>query len=314
MKVLVIGGAGFIGSNICLRLLNKGHEVICLDNISSGAKRNMMEFMYNPLFHFIIHDIITPIPVSNVDAVVFCALPTIQDDVLHFLKTCSFGAFNIAGIARRNESRIIWVRDNDFYYDFSFKGVTNGVWETPMKDISFSPKLDFMLERQNGNAMIESIFSNYTYLDVRSIYTPTVYGPKMNKDTFLGGVFNKLLSKKEKELKLPLDLNLSSISALYIDDLMDSVSYSLEAPKNIHRDIIFNPPEINLKKFIDYINTAQKEVVSGSNNFKLGYPLGGSWTFPEDLKLWPTTVEYAVGVKKTAKFHTEGPDRDYELV
>ena len=312
MKFLVIGGAGFIGSNVCLRLLNKGHEVICLDNLSTGSKRNMMEFMYNPLFHFIIHDITTPIPVSNVDAIIFCALPSIKYDVLHFLKTCSYGAFNIAGIARRNESRIIWIRDNDFYNDLTFKDVTEGTWADPMRAITYAPNIDFSIERQHGNAMIESIFSNYSYLDIRSIITPTVYGPKMSSASFVGTVINKILSKKEKSLNIPLDINMSSVSALYIDDLMDAVSFAIDAPKNIFKNIVFNPPEIKLKQIIDYVNTNNKEIVTGTENFKLGYPLGGSWDFPEELKLWPAAIDYEVGIKRTVKFFLEGPDRDYE--
>ncbi len=302
-KVVVLGGAGFLGSNICLRLLNKGHEVICIDNLSTGCKKNMMEFLFNPLFHFIVHDITTPISISGIDVVIHCALPDLRDP-LHLIKTASYGAFTAAGIARRNNAKLICLSSNKAY------GENSDVLSEDTKDIN-NPDLITM----SINTM-ESIIRNYSSLDIRIIRLYDVYGPKMNPTQFIYDSLRKI--QKKENLILPYHPS-SEICSCFIDDVVDAVCCSMEMKKTAEVLNIGSDNSIDLESFLKiamdiegYKNDITYMFKDDSYIKKLGRL--SNCSLANDVLKWKQKVDYRKGIEKLLSFIKLGPDRDYEKV
>ena len=109
MRILVTGGAGFLGSHLCERLLDAGHEVICLDNYFTGRKRNVYHLMDNPRFELMRHDVIDPFKVE-VDQIYNLACPAspvhYQYNAIKTVKTSVMGAINCLGLAKRTNARV----------------------------------------------------------------------------------------------------------------------------------------------------------------------------------------------------------------
>ncbi|HXK62077.1 MAG TPA: GDP-mannose 4,6-dehydratase, partial [Acidobacteriota bacterium] len=120
MRILVTGGAGFIGSHLCGALLDEGHEVMCLDNLFSGSKRNIYQFMSNPRFEFIRHDVTIPLTIEA-DQIYNLACPAspvhYQINPVKTVKTNVMGAINMLGIAKRVKARILQASTSEVYGD-----------------------------------------------------------------------------------------------------------------------------------------------------------------------------------------------------
>src|SRR5204862_1228980 len=119
-RVLVTGGAGFLGSNLCDRLLEEGHEVICLDNFSSGSRRNIQHLVENPNFTVLEQDITSPVYVQ-VDEIYNLACPAsprhYQYDPVHTMKTSVLGAINVLGLAKRLDAPVLQASTSEVYGD-----------------------------------------------------------------------------------------------------------------------------------------------------------------------------------------------------
>jgi len=119
-KILVTGGAGFLGSHLCERLLNDGHDVLCLDNFFTGSKTNIIPFTGNPLFEMLRHDVTFPLYVE-VDQIYNLACPAspvhYQFDPVQTTKTSVHGAINRLGLAKRLKARILQASPSEVYGD-----------------------------------------------------------------------------------------------------------------------------------------------------------------------------------------------------
>ena len=119
-RILVTGGAGFIGSNLCRFLLDKSHEVICLDNLFTGRKENIQDLISNPNFEFIRHDITEPI-LLEVDQIYNLACPAsppaYQYNAIKTIKTSTVGMVNMLGLAKRTKARILQASTSEVYGD-----------------------------------------------------------------------------------------------------------------------------------------------------------------------------------------------------
>ena len=119
-KILLTGGAGFIGSHLCRRLLDEGHEVLCVDNLYTGTKANILEFFDNKRFEFMLHDVTFPL-YAEVDQIYNLACPAspihYQFDPVQTTKTSVHGAINMLGLAKRTKARILQASTSEVYGD-----------------------------------------------------------------------------------------------------------------------------------------------------------------------------------------------------
>jgi UDP-glucuronate decarboxylase len=131
MKILVTGGAGFIGSHLCRRLQAEGHDVLCADSLFTGTKDNVADLMGNKKFEFLRHDIVTPLCVE-VDQIYNLACPAspihYQFNPVHTTKTSVNGAINMLGLARRTKARILQASTSEVYGDPEVHPQPEGYW------------------------------------------------------------------------------------------------------------------------------------------------------------------------------------------
>ena len=301
MKVLVTGGAGFIGSNVCQRFVNKGHEVICLDNLSTGYKNNMLEFMYNPLFHFIIHDITEPFPAANVDAVIHCATPDLKDP-LHFLKTCSYGIFNVAGMARRNNAKLICISGDSIYGSNLACGSTED-------EVGILSPADTLCV---GHQAMESILNNYKTLDVRIVRLFNTYGPKMSRKHILHVLIKDIISKKT--LNIPFNPK-TVLNFCFIADILDGISCTFDLAKDK-----FNSP-INLASenqiYLDeFVSLVKEETESVCNVSYISEHRPSEFFKQPNIEKakkvlhWSQKVDYKKGIKAYIEYIRQGRNED----
>jgi len=181
MRILVTGGAGFLGSHLCRKLLSLGHEVIAVDNLSTGAKRNIYDLIPNTNFEFIPHDITFPLYVE-VDGIFNLACPAspkhYQKDPVQTLKTCVVGSINMLGLARRLSIPILQASTSEVYGDpevtpqsESYLGNVNPIGIRACYD--------------EGKRAAETLFFDYSRqykLQIRVARIFNTYGPNMAVD------------------------------------------------------------------------------------------------------------------------------------
>ncbi len=178
MRVLVTGGAGFLGSHLCEKLLNKGYEVLCLDNFLTGTRDNIRHLISNPDFELIRHDIVLPI-LLDVDHVYHLACPASPDQYqvnpVRTVKTSVLGSINMLGLAKRCQARILLASTSEVYGDpevspqaEDYRGWVNTVGPRSCYD--------------EGKRMAETLFSDYHRqhkVDIRIARIFNTYGPRM---------------------------------------------------------------------------------------------------------------------------------------
>ena len=178
MKILVTGGAGFLGSHLCDRLISEDHEVICLDNFFTGSKQNIVHLMDNPNFELMRHDVVDPFKVE-VDQIYNLACPAspvhYQRNPIKTLKTSVMGAINTLGLAKRVGARILQASTSEVYGDpevhpqsEEYRGNVNHIGPRACYD--------------EGKRCAETLFFDYyrqNNVDIRVIRIFNTYGPRM---------------------------------------------------------------------------------------------------------------------------------------
>ena len=178
-RILVTGGAGFIGSHLCERLVKEGHDVICLDNYYSGSKENVWHLIGQPNFELVRHDVVNPY-FAEVDEIYNLACPAspiyYQRDPIQTTKTSMFGAFNMLGLARRTKAKILQTSTSEVYGDpgvhpqpETYWGNVNPIGERSCYD--------------EGKRVAETLFFDYNRLHgvrAKVIRIFNTYGPRMN--------------------------------------------------------------------------------------------------------------------------------------
>ncbi len=220
-RVLVTGGAGFLGSHLCERLLNDGHDVICLDNLYTGQKENIKHLIPNPFFEFVRHDVTFPFYVE-VDQIYNLACPAspihYQYDPVQTTKTSVHGAINMLGLAKRTKAKIFQASTSEVYGDPEIHPQTEAYWGR-VNPIGIRSCYD------EGKRCAETLFFDYyrqhnLRIKVGRIFN--TYGPRMHPND--GRVVSNFIVQALKNEDITIyGTGSQTRSFCYVDDLVEGI-------------------------------------------------------------------------------------------
>ncbi len=219
-KILITGGGGFLGSHLCERLLNEGHEIICLDNFFTGNKHNIVHLMNNPRFEVLRHDVTLPLFIE-VDEIYNLACPAspihYQHDPVQTTKTCVHGAINMLGLAKRTGAKIMQASTSEVYGDPEIHPQVESYWGK-VNPIGIRSCYD------EGKRCAETLFLDYYRqhnLDIKIARIFNTYGPKMHADD--GRVVSNFVVQalKGEDITIYGD-GQQSRSFCYVDEMVDA--------------------------------------------------------------------------------------------
>ena len=251
MRVLVTGGAGFLGSHLCERLLADGHEVICLDNLFTGRRENLTSVIRNDRFEFLRHDIVDPIKLE-VDRIYNLACPAspihYQYNPIKTVKTSVMGSINCLGIAKRVNARILQASTSEVYGDpdvhpqpESYHGNVNPIGLRACYD--------------EGKRCAETLFFDYhreNNIDIRVVRIFNTYGPRMHPDD--GRVVSNFIVQalRNDEMTMYGD-GKQTRSFCYVDDLIEGFVRMMDQEKTVGPVNLGNPEEYNMLELAERI-------------------------------------------------------------
>ena len=221
-NILVTGGAGFIGSHLCERLLKDNHRVMCLDNLYTGCLKNIEKFNNDNNFEFINHDIVKPFYKENIDEIYNLACPAspihYQDNPIKTIKTCTIGVINMLGLAKKNNAKILQASTSEVYGDPEVhpqKEDYNGNVNT----------LGFRSCYDEGKRCSETLFMDYKRehnLDIKIVRIFNTYGPNMTKND--GRVVSNFILQALKNENLTIYGDGSQTRSFqFVDDLIEGL-------------------------------------------------------------------------------------------
>ncbi|WP_442266156.1 UDP-glucuronic acid decarboxylase family protein [Tenacibaculum sp. ZS6-P6] len=260
-RILVTGGAGFIGSHLCERLLNEGNEVISLDNYFTGSKKNIIHLLNNPYFEVVRHDITEPY-YAEVDEVYNLACPAspihYQHDPIKTIKTSVVGATNMLGLAKRIDAKILQASTSEVYGDPKIHPQPESYWGN-VNPIGLRSCYD------EGKRCAESLFVNYhkqNNVRIKIIRIFNTYGTRMNTND--GRVISNFIVQalKGKDITIYGDGS-QTRSFQYVDDLVEGMIRMMNTDDSVTGPInIGNPGEFSIldlaKKIIDITNSTSQ--------------------------------------------------------
>ena len=253
-RVLVTGGAGFLGSHLCDRLISDGNDVICLDNLFTGSKENIRHLLDNPHFEFIRHDVTDPIQLE-VDQIYNLACPAspphYQYDPVKTAKTSVYGAIHMLDLAKSKKARILQASTSEVYGDpevhpqpESYRGCVNTIGIRSCYD--------------EGKRMAETLFFDYHRqygVEIKVIRIFNTYGPRMNPED--GRVVSNFIVQalRGEDITMYGD-GTQTRSFCYVDDLIDGMVRLMNSPADFTGPVnIGNPGEFTMlelaRKVID---------------------------------------------------------------
>jgi len=264
-RVLVTGGAGFLGSHLCDRLLGAGHEVICLDNLFTGGKRNIQHLARHPNFEWLRHDVTQPI-LLEVDWIFNLACPAspvhYQYNAIKTIKTSVSGALNMLGLAKRVKARILQASTSEVYGDPQVHPQPETYWGH-VNPIGIRSCYD------EGKRCAETLFMDYHRshgLDIRIVRIFNTYGPRMAFND--GRVISNFVVQALR--KQPLTIfgdGKQTRSFCYVDDLIEGflrlMAYEGEDCHEPHN--IGNPDEFTMIQLAEVIQETLGEKLSLEN-------------------------------------------------
>ncbi len=304
MKILITGGAGFIGSHLCKHYLKKKHHVTALDNLYTGSMVNIQSFLGNPNFTFIEDDVTKPIDLQ-VDWILNFACPAspphYQKDPLYTTKTSVLGALNMLDLARKNNARILQASTSEVYGDpeihpqvETYRGSVNPIGIRSCYD--------------EGKRCAESIFFDHRRMygtDIKAIRIFNTYGPNMDPND--GRVVSNFIMQALKNEPLTMyGDGTQTRSFCYVDDLVAGITRMMETDTSIQGPInLGNPDEFTL------LELAQKVLqLTGSTSKIIFQPLPQDdprqrrpdITQAQQHLGWQPRVKLEEGLKKTIEY------------
>ncbi|MGV1012115.1 MAG: UDP-glucuronic acid decarboxylase family protein [Flavobacterium sp.] len=304
-RILVTGGAGFVGSHLCKRLLEEGNEVICLDNYFTGSKNNILGLLNNPFFELVRHDITEPY-FAEVDEIYNLACPAspvhYQYNPIKTIKTSVMGAINVLGLAKRVKAKVLQASTSEVYGDPNIHPQPESYWGN-VNPIGIRSCYD------EGKRCAETLFMDYHIqndVEIKIIRIFNTYGPNMNPND--GRVVSNFIVQalKGEDITIFGD-GMQTRSFQYVDDLVEGMIRMMNSDKSFLGPVnLGNPNEFTM------LELAEKVIkLTGSISKIIYMPL------PQDdpkqrqpeitlakqkLNNWNPTVELDEGLIKTITY------------
>ena len=306
MRILVTGGAGFIGSHLCERLLGEGHDVICLDNFFTGRRENIFQLLDNPRFELVRHDVIEPI-LLEVDQVYNLACPAspihYQYNPVKTVKTNVMGAINMLGLAKRVRARILQASTSEVYGDPLVHPQTEAYWGN-VNPIGLRSCYD------EGKRLAETLMMDYhrqNRVDTRIARIFNTYGPRMMEND--GRVVSNFIVQalQGEPLTLYGEGN-QTRSFCYVDDLIEGLIRLMNADE-LHQPVnLGNPGEFTIKQLAEEVRR-----ICGSKSELTYLPLPQDdprqrkpdITTAQTVLGWTPKVPLAEGLERTVQYFRE---------
>ncbi|HOB85802.1 MAG TPA: SDR family oxidoreductase [Bacteroidales bacterium] len=251
-RILVTGGAGFIGSHLCEKLLSMGNEVICLDNYFTGSKKNIMHLLDNHCFEVIRHDITMPVYIE-VDEIYNLACPAspvhYQYNGIKTIKTSVMGAINTLGLAKRTKSKVMQASTSEIYGDPAVHPQPESYWGNVN---TLGPRACY----DEGKRCAETLFMNYYMqhrLKIKIARIFNTYGPRMSTND--GRVISNFIVQalKGEDISIFGD-GTHTRSFQYVDDLINGLIRMMDTPDNFTGPVnLGNPVEFSVKDLAEKI-------------------------------------------------------------
>ena len=315
MKILVTGGAGFLGSHLCDRLISDGHEVICLDNFFTGLKQNIFHLLEKPNFELMRHDVIDPFKVE-VDQIYNLACPAspvhYQHNPIKTVKTSVMGAINALGLAKRVGARILQTSTSEVYGDpdvhpqpEDYRGNVNPIGPRACYD--------------EGKRCAETLFFDYhrqNNVDIRVIRIFNTYGPRMRPDD--GRVVSNFIIQalSGEDITVYGD-GKQTRSFCYVDDLIEAMIRMMKQKEIIGPVNTGNPNEFTI------LELAEKVIELTGSKSKIIFkdlPADDPMQRKPDNKLarerldWEPQIQLELGLEKTITYFKSLVSRASSLI
>jgi len=303
-KILVTGGAGFVGSHLCERLLHEGNEVYCLDNFFTGQKQNIVHLLSNPYFELIRHDVISPYLIE-VDEIYNLACPAspihYQYNPIKTIKTSVMGAINMLGLAKRVDAKILQASTSEVYGNplihpqpESYWGNVNPIGERSCYD--------------EGKRAAETLFRDYhkqNNVKIKIVRIFNTYGPKMHPND--GRVVSNFIVQALKNQDITVyGEGLQTRSFQYVDDLVEGMIRMMNSSTDFTGPVnIGNPHEFTI------LELAEKVIKLTGSKSKIIYkplPSDDPMMRKPDITLakkeldWSPNIKLDEGLEKTIEF------------
>jgi UDP-glucuronate decarboxylase len=303
-KILVTGGAGFLGSHLCERLLNEGHEVVCLDNFFTGQKANIVHLLNRPYFELIRHDITMPFFIE-VDEIYNLACPAspvhYQYNGIKTVKTSVMGAINMLGLAKRIKAKILQASTSEVYGDPEVHPQTEDYWGH-VNPIGIRACYD------EGKRCAETLFVSYhtqNKVRIKIMRIFNTYGPRMHPND--GRVVSNFIVQALSNKDISVYGNGSQTrSFCYVDDLLEGMIRLMNTSDEITGPInVGNPGEFTI------LELAEKVIrLTGSSSKIVFEPLPADDPMQRqpDISLarkhlaWEPTIDLEQGLIKTIDY------------
>ena len=303
-RVLVSGGAGFIGSHLCERLLKDGNEVICMDNFFTGDKSNIVHLLQNPYFEFVRHDVTEPF-LAEVDEIYNLACPAspvhYQYNPIKTIKTSVMGAINMLGLAKRVNARILQASTSEIYGDPHIHPQPESYWGN-VNPIGIRSCYD------EGKRCAETLFMDYYrqhHIAIKIVRIFNTYGPRMHPQD--GRVVSNFIMQalQNKDITIYGEGN-QTRSFQYVDDLVEGMIRMMAAePSFIGPVNIGNPNEFTI------LQLAEQVILQTGSKSKIKFlplPQDDPQQRKPDIEVakncldWNPTIQLEEGLSKTIDY------------
>lgn len=303
MRILVTGGAGFLGSHLCDRLIEQGHDVLCLDNFFTGRKQNIEHLLGNSHFELIRHDVIDPFK-FEVDRIYNLACPAspphYQYNPIKTTKTSVMGAINCLGLAKRVKARVFQASTSEVYGDPAVHPQPESYWGN-VNPIGRRSCYD------EGKRCAETLFFDYhreNGVDIRVVRIFNTYGPRMNPDD--GRVVSNFIVQALRGEDITVYGDGSQTrSFCYVDDLIEGFLRLMEQSETVGPVNIGNPGEFTMLELAEVV---LKQVGGKSKIVHKDLPADDPKQRQPDISLakkylkWEPKVPLSEGIGKTIEY------------